>query len=168
MDRKTEGWPVFLTWTERASPCRKFVGPPWIGQRKCAAGIPLPLGEGPGEGSFAGALTSISGIEADTRRPLPPTLSLKGRGHSARTAEVHLGRRGGLAIGIERERRPRGAPGAIRALAGGNIGDKNQNVKEKNKLIGKYFETNPGVPDRVRRTWPGAGRWTLPSTGVLR
>ena len=44
------------------------------------AGIPLPLWEGQGEGSFCSALTPGSGAAVDIRGPLPPTPSPKGRG----------------------------------------------------------------------------------------
>ena len=55
----------------------------------------------------------------------------RGRG-TAPTPPEYTSGGAGIGVGGERERRPRGAPGAIRALAGGDIGDKNRNVKEKN------------------------------------
>ena len=59
--------------------------------RRIAARLPLPLGEGQGEGLSAGARMPVSGTASDTGGPLPPTplrqaqgrLSPRGRGDSS-------------------------------------------------------------------------------------
>ncbi len=44
------------------------------------------------------------------------------------------------AVGIGWKRRPRGAPGAFRALTGTDIGDKNQYVTKKSEVMGNFLD----------------------------
>ncbi len=127
---KTESWPVFPTRTARAphfaenAPERPFsqrLGPRRFGPRAPAYRAPRRIA--------AGRL----------QRPRP---AARGR----RTGSAR-----GSAVGIGGERRPRGAPGAFRALTGTDIGEKNLNVKEKNENIGEKSRACPGAFPPAKR-----------------
>ena len=124
---KTEGWPVFPIRAARAPFCRKCAGTALFAAIRAAA--------------LRAARPSVPGAAPYRGRALAtPTAAARRQGST-----------NGIGAGIGGERRPRGAPGAFRALTGTDIGEKNRNVKENIKKIGEKSRGCPGAFPPAKR-----------------